>query len=106
MLRHGRFCTGWEQQAGRQPLLTAADRSNARTAHAMALFLHLLDDHLNDGQLPASHLLLLLRSQAWWRMKTALNQMVADVATGERIVNDAFDAYYGSIGSPPGPSDA
>jgi hypothetical protein len=90
-----------EQQAGRQPLLTTADRRNARTAHAMALFLHLLDDHLNDGQLQASHLILLLRSQAWWRMKTALKQMVADVATGDRIVNDAFDAYYGSIGSPP-----
>jgi hypothetical protein len=84
--------------------LAEADRQDARTAHAMALFLHLLDDHLNDGQLQASHLALLLRSQAWRRMHQALEGLRAGVATGAGIVEGALEAYYGSIGAPPAPA--
>lgn len=73
----------------------------ARTAHAMALFLHPLDDHLIDGQLPATHLNLLLRSQAWCRMHTALNPLADGVANGDTIVRDFIDDYYASIGAPP-----
>jgi len=80
---------------------SAEDRRNARTAHAMALFLHLLDDHLNDGQLPASHFNLLLRSQAWLRMQAALTGLSTQVADGQTIVREAANDYYGSIGSPP-----
>ncbi len=74
-------------------------RSAAITAHAMALFLHPLDDHLNDGQLPASHLNLLLRSQAWLRMNIALDWMTARVAGGSLIVQNFLDQYYASIGT-------
>jgi hypothetical protein len=73
----------------------------ARTAHAMALFLHPLDDHLNDGQLPATHLNVLLRSQAWRRMHAALKPLADGVAGGETIVRDFIDDYYASIGTPP-----
>jgi hypothetical protein len=67
----------------------------------MALFLHPLDDHLNDGQLPASHLHLLLRSQAWLRMQTALREMTAGEAGAIGIVRDFIDSYYASIAQPP-----
>ncbi|MBC2736946.1 MAG: hypothetical protein HF981_21475 [Desulfobacteraceae bacterium] len=73
----------------------------ARTAHAMALFLHPLDDHLNDGQLPATHLHLLLRSQAWLRMHAALERLAIHVPEGAALVRGFIDAYYASIGSPP-----
>ncbi|CAB1078799.1 hypothetical protein D1AOALGA4SA_6527 [Olavius algarvensis Delta 1 endosymbiont] len=74
------------------------DIKSAVTAHAMALLLHPLDDHLHDGQLPATHLTMLLRSQAWMIMNTALNQLIRGVADGEIIVRDYVDKYYASIG--------
>lgn len=74
---------------------------HAPRAHAMALFLHPLDDHLNDGQLPATHLSLLLRSQAWQRMNTALERLTADVPQGREIVADLTNAYYDSIEASP-----
>lgn len=40
---------------------------HARTAHALALFLHLWDDHLCDGQLSTDLLRLHLRTLAWER---------------------------------------
>lgn len=86
------------------PSLTTEDRNHAKTAQAMALFLHLLDDHLNDGQLPPTHLNLLLRSQAWLRMNAAFTQLSAGVANGAEIVRSFINDYYASIGSPP-PAD-
>jgi hypothetical protein len=44
--------------------LTQVDIKNAKAAHFLAMFLHALDDHLTDHQVPATHLTLLLRSQA------------------------------------------
>lgn len=93
-----------EQHPAMAPFLKTEDRNHARTAHAMALFLHLLDDHLNDGQLAATHLNLLLRSQAWLKMNAALTPLSAGVDGGAEIVRDFIDAYYASIGSPP-PAD-
>jgi len=73
------------------------DIDNAVTAHAMALLLHPLDDHLHDGQLPATHLTVLLRSQAWMIMNTALNQLIRGVENGEKIVREFVDSYYSSV---------
>ena len=58
------------------------DDHNAKVAHAMALFPHPLDDHLNDGQLATSHLTLLLRSQAWALMTNALKRLADGVEEG------------------------
>ncbi len=74
---------------------------HALRAHAMALFLHPLDDHLNDGQLPASHLSLLLRSQAWLRMNAGLKPLAAAIPKGDGIVRDMTNDYYASIDAPP-----
>lgn len=76
-------------------------RRHALSAHAMALFLHPLDDHLNDGQLPATHLSLLLRSHAWLRMNTALERVAKSVAKGPEILSGLIEDYYAHIGTPP-----
>jgi hypothetical protein len=89
-----------QHYAGRLPP-APEDNRLARTAHAMALFLHPLDDHLNDGQLPATHLHLLLRSQAWLHMHAALERLATRVPEGAALVRGFIDAYYCSIGSPP-----
>lgn len=80
--------------------LDPEDINNAITAHAMALFLHPLDDHLHDGQLPATHLTLLLRSQSWLFMITALNHLSHGIDGGENIVRGFIDDYYSSIDQP------
>lgn len=77
--------------------LEQEDIQNAKTAHAMALLLHPLDDHLNDGQLPAKHLTVLLRTHAWMIMNEALNCLADGIDGGEEIVRDFINDYYSSI---------
>ena len=90
-----------DQVSAESGLITPEDRQYALAAHAMALLLHPLDDHLNDRQLPATHLHLLLRSQAWLRMMTALEQLSLGVSGGGEIVREYLGDYYASIGAPP-----
>lgn len=90
-----------EQRSAPRAALPLEALCKARTAHAMALFLHWFDDHLHDDQLPASHLTLLLRSQAWLRMNAALEQLATGVADGQALVSGYFNDYYGSIDCPP-----
>jgi len=70
---------------------------DAKTGHAMAMFLHALDDHLTDGQLPVTHLTLLMRSQSWMIMKEAFKKLARGVDQGTAIVSDLIDDYYSSI---------
>jgi len=77
--------------------LKEQDVSNAVTAQSMAMFLHSLDDHLTDGQVPVSHLTLLLRSQAWTIMNRAFGNLAEGVPAGERTVKRFIDDYYASI---------
>ena len=91
----------WIAHHDRYDRLTPQEYRWAQTAHAMALFLHPLDDHLNDGQLPPSHLNLLLRSQAWLRMQQALKPLADRVPDGDRLMRAFFDDYYASIATPP-----
>lgn len=70
---------------------------DAKTAHTMAMFLHALDDHLTDGQLPLTHLALLMRSQSWMIMKEAFKRLARGVDQGTAIVSDLIDDYYSSI---------
>jgi hypothetical protein len=81
--------------------LNSSEIAYARTAHAMALFLHPLDDHLADGQLPSTPLHVLLRSQAWTHMNTALEKLSRGVPDGGEVVKGYIDDYYASIESPP-----
>jgi hypothetical protein len=79
-----------------KPLTTIVEQ-NAKTAHSMALILHPLDDHLNDGQLEATHLILLLRSQAWMIMTHALRCLADEIHEGPEIVAGFLDDYYSSV---------
>jgi len=72
-------------------------KKDARRAHCMAMLLHPLDDHLHDGQLSVSHLLLLLRSEAWMRMKKAWDSLCGDDCVDETIVRVLLNEYYSSI---------
>jgi len=93
------YWIGRESSLG--PTITREDYHHAKTAHAMALFLHPLDDHLNDGQLSATHLTLLLRSQAWMLMNIALKPLADGVEGGKTVVSDFLNEYYASIGTHP-----
>ena len=72
---------------------------DAKTGHTMAMFLHALDDHLTDGQLPVSHLALLMRSQSWMIMNQAFETLAKKVDKGPAMVSDFIDDYYSSIGT-------
>jgi hypothetical protein len=76
------------------------DLQNAITAQAMAMILHSLDDHINDQQVPASHLTLLIRSQCWATMIQALEDLSGDLKYGEKIIEDFINTYYWSILEP------
>ena len=71
--------------------------SLATKAHAMAMCLHSLDDHLVDGEIPVNHLTLLLRSQAWLVMNQALAQLADNLPGGQPLVAEYIDDYYGGI---------
>ena len=71
---------------------------NAKTSHTMAMFLHAFDDHLIDGQLPITHLSLLMRSQSWMIMTQAYKGLATGVDKGAAIVCGFIDDYYSSIG--------
>jgi hypothetical protein len=79
-------------------VLEAKDISNAKRAHGMALLLHPLDDHLNDNELPVTHLTVLLRSQSWLIMNEALSRLASEIDGGKEIVKRLIDDYYSSIG--------
>jgi hypothetical protein len=90
----------WLIQYGRKDkALVRKDRHNAKIAHSMALLLHPLDDHLNDGQVPVTHMVLLLRSQSWMIMNNALSRLTVGIDGGEEIVENFLDDYYYSIRS-------
>ena len=77
--------------------LSPQDTRNAMTAHAMAMKVHSLDDHINDREIPADHLTLLLRSQSWMRMIMALKDLACGLEEGENIINRFMNDYYTSI---------
>lgn len=72
------------------------EKESILTFHAMAMFLHSLDDHLNDGDIPASHLSLLLRSQAWVLMMESLRFLAKDDRE-KALAEDLVDLYFRSV---------
>jgi hypothetical protein len=70
---------------------------DAKIAHTIAMFLHAFDDHLTDGQLPVTHLALLIRSQSWMIMNQAYKRLAKGVEKGAAIVREFIEDYYSSI---------
>jgi hypothetical protein len=90
----------WLVQSGpNRERLNEEDIRRAKTAHAMAMLLHPLDDHLKDGQLPVTHLALLLRSQAWMGMNRSAERLANGVEGGESLIQGFIDDYYSGIRS-------
>ena len=82
---------------------SVADLSRETTAlaiqaHALAMCLHSLDDHLVDGEMPPTPLVLLLRSQAWLRMEQALEGLAEGLPEGRRLVDGFLGDYYTAAG--------
>ncbi len=77
--------------------LESAFIEDAKIGHTMAMFLHAFDDHLIDGQLPITHLALLMRSQSWMIMNHAYKRLANRVEKGAEIVRDFINDYYSSI---------
>lgn len=78
--------------------LTHVDIKHAVTIQALAMYLHSLDDHLNDGEVPATHLILLIRSQAWMRMNHATEYFCSQLTDGAKRSQTLLDEYYDTIG--------
>jgi len=80
--------------------LERGDVTNAVTAQSMAMFLHSLDDHLSDRQIPVSPLTLLLRTHVWTIMDHAFRTLADGVPAGRRTILRFVDDYYsGTQGS-------
>jgi hypothetical protein len=56
-----------------------------------------MDDHLNDGQMNASHLSLLLRSQSWMMMNHAWNRLANGNEKAQEIIKTHLNDYYSGV---------
>lgn len=84
----------------------AADPAEAVVAgQAMAMFLHLLDDHLCDRQLGCSPLLLQLRTAAWLRLEQCAAQLGADSPAGLALWQSDLGSYFAASQRPPPTQD-
>jgi hypothetical protein len=68
---------------------------------AMAMFLHLLDDHLCDGQLRCQPLLLQLRTAAWLKMEQCAQALAKDSASAKELWQSDISRYFAAIHRPP-----
>jgi hypothetical protein len=75
---------------------TGLESEAALLGETMSLFLHSLDDHLNDGEIPSSHLILLLRSQAWLLFNKAITEF-ANEKEEHDIAHFLINDYYTGI---------
>ena len=73
---------------------------DVQIGHTMAMFLHAFDDHLIDGQLPVTHLSLLMRSESWMIMNQAYEKIARRVPNGQSTVDAFIDDYYSAIEAP------
>lgn len=85
--------------------LSAQELEQAIVAQGLAYFLHMLDDHIADGQIPISHLLLQLRTQAWIKFTGLAQGLAQSVADGDVIIQSTLDRYFQGIHDPVAPSD-
>jgi hypothetical protein len=89
---------GWMGGAGNA--ITPAELEQAIHLQGMAYFLHMLDDHLNDGQIPVSHLILQLRTQAWMRFTQGAEQLVLAESERESLIYCWINRYFSGVHGP------
>ncbi len=77
--------------------LTEREMETALKGQAMSLFLHSIDDHLTDGQIGTSHLMLLLRTEAWMRMTEAIESFSENNKEFKSIAEQLINEYYKGV---------
>jgi hypothetical protein len=77
--------------------LSVTEQEDAIVAQGLAYFLHMLDDHIADGQIPISHLLLQLRTHAWTRFTQTAAQLALPLENGSAIIQTTLDRYFAGI---------
>ncbi|NJM46012.1 MAG: hypothetical protein HC860_07400 [Alkalinema sp. RU_4_3] len=77
--------------------ISAAELEQAIHLQGMAYFLHMLDDHLADGQIPISHLMLQLRTQAWMRFIQGAEQLVLSESCQESLIYGWINRYFSGM---------
>ncbi|MBP7737509.1 MAG: class 1 isoprenoid biosynthesis enzyme [Spirochaetes bacterium] len=77
--------------------ISEQDLDDALRCQAMAMSLHSFDDHLVEGGVAASHLTLLVRSQAWRFMKDAIGRFCDGLPGGSAIAAGLINDYYCAI---------
>lgn len=73
---------------------------DALSAQAAAMFLHLLDDHLTDGDIPVDNLFLQLRTEVWDEFRNALGRLAGWDQEAKRTVESLVDLYFSRIHRP------
>lgn len=86
----------WVVVAAAEPV-PATIVDDAITTQAMALFLHLWDDHLCDGQLPTTQLSLQVRTDAWAAYLAAANRLALRVGAAQADVDGHVSTYLSAI---------
>jgi hypothetical protein len=74
---------------------------DALGAQAAAMFLHLLDDHLTDGDIPVDNLFLQLRTEVWGEFRDALGRLAGSDQEANRTAELLVDLYFSHIHRPP-----
>ncbi|MDC0672985.1 FAD-binding oxidoreductase [Nannocystis radixulma] len=69
----------------------------AGLGQALALLLHLLDDHLCDGQLRCEPALLQLRTRAWSRFEASIARLAAGLAGAEAFASLQIDRHFAAV---------
>lgn len=75
----------------------------AITTQAMAFLLHLIDDHLSDGQVPADILLLQLRTVVWNRFHSGVTHLSQQTERPHSTIQRWVDWYFESTYQPAPP---
>ena len=75
------------------------------SAHGMAMFLHLLDDHLSDGQIKTNHTNLQLRTLAWVKFENEVAAAANTVPGGIETTMVLIDLYFSGINNSETPED-
>ncbi|MCU0848371.1 MAG: hypothetical protein MUD12_10835 [Spirochaetes bacterium] len=73
------------------------EAADAIRGQAMSMFLHSLDDHVNDGDMRATHLILLIRSAAWSALSECISRLSESDDSSKKTAGDLIDLYYEGI---------
>ena len=66
-------------------------------AQASAMVVHMLDDHIVDGQVRPSHLLLHLRTAYWSYFTENLNSFQTQLSIKQNVYGECVDAYLAGV---------